>query len=312
MDYAARNMEHESDAALLEIECAPAMRRMAVLQLLDVTDGRISRILAGERAGRLDLDGLFLARRGERLVGAAWGQVIPGRTAFCWPPCLTQDEPEMTASLLQSAVDQYLDSRRVSVVQAVLAQRAITDAARLVRAGYHHLADLDYLLCGADQFPEKEPACDFRMEIAPQDDLERIAQLVARTYLGTLDCPGLDDLRPITDILTGYRETGTFRPDWWWLARSDDQDVGCLFMADHPEHDFCELMYMGLVPEARGRGWGVQMTRSAQWSLHRVDRQRMLLAVDDENWPAMDVYAKTGFHEWDRRYVYVRSTHHAC
>jgi hypothetical protein len=146
------------------------------------------------------------------------------------------------------------------------------------------------------------------VERAPQDDIQRIARLVERTYIGTLDCPGLDDARPITDVLTGYRETGTFRPDWWWLARVNDRDVGCLFIADHPEHEQCELMYMGLIPEVRGRGWGVQLTRSAQWFLLGEDRARMVLAVDDENWPATGVYAKTGFLEWDRRYVYVRTT----
>jgi ribosomal protein S18 acetylase RimI-like enzyme len=307
LDYAAQNMGHEFDPSLLEIECAPVAIRRSVLRFLDLTDSRIDRLLVAESAGRIDMEGLFLARRGNQLVGAAWGQVIPGRTAFCWPPSVIPGESEDTAVQLQSTVDEYLNRRGVTVVQAVVAQRALTDAARLVRAGYRHLADLNYLICGADQFPRNEPVCDFRMEPAPQDDFERIAQLVARTYIGTLDCPGLDDSRPITEVLTGYRETGTFRPDWWWLARADGQDVGCLFLADHPEHGNCELMYLGMVPEVRGRGWGVQATRYAQWFLSREDRQRMLLAVDDENWPAMEVYAQTGFLEWDRRYIYVRS-----
>lgn len=307
MDYAAQTMGHQPDAPPLAIESPPIHGRRDALYLLHLTDGRITRMLAAETSGRLDMEGLYQARRGDRIVGAAWGQVIPGRTAFCWPPCVDADEPEITAVLLQSAVDRYLDSRCVTVVQAVLAQRAMTDAARLIRAGYHHLADLSYLVCPFELFPESEPACEVNMELVQQDDPERIAQLVARTYVATLDCPGLDDSRPIKDVLTGYRETGTYRPDWWWIARSEGEDVGCIFLADHPDHGQSELMYMGLVPEARGRGWGIQITRYAQWKLRSEVRERMVLAVDDENWPAIDVYAATGFVEWDRRYVYVRS-----
>ena len=68
-----------------------------------------------------------------------------------------------------------------------------------------------------------------------------------------------------------------------------------------------ELMYMGFVPEMRGRGWGEQVTRYAQWMIGQVPRERMVLAVDDNNWPAQGVYSITGFDHWDRRCVYVRN-----
>ena len=38
-----------------------------------------------------------------------------------------------------------------------------------------------------------------------------------------------------------------------------------LLLADHPKARHWELMYMGLVPEVRGRGWGRQIARYAQW-----------------------------------------------
>ena len=111
------------------------------------------------------MQGLFLARRGEQLVGAAWGQVVPGRSAFCWPVSLVPGEPEDTAVRLQSAVDEYLSSERVAIVQAILPVRAVTDAVRLVRAGYRHLADLDYLVCTFDCFPRAQAPGRFGVSV---------------------------------------------------------------------------------------------------------------------------------------------------
>ena len=32
--------------------------------------------------------------------------------------------------------------------------------------------------------------------------------------------------------------------------------IGCLILTDYPEHAIWELIYMGVLPAARGRGWG--------------------------------------------------------
>ena len=291
-----------------QIESAPPARRSETLQLLRIGGSRMQRMLAAERKGELDMHGLFQARRGRELVGAAWGQVTPGRTASCWPAGLVPGEPEDTAIHLQAAVDNYLDREHVAIVQAVLPVRAATDAMRLVRAGYHHLADLDYLICHSGRFPCEKPSSDLDFEpFSPSDD-SRLGKLVERTYVDSFDCVGLDGMRPIADVLAGYRETGRYRPDWWLFVRHLGQDVGCILLADHPEHDQCELMYLGMIPEVRGRGWGEQATRHAQW-LIGISRERMILAVDDNNWPAQGVYSATDFDLWDRRCVYVRSAH---
>ena len=90
-------------------------------------------------------------------------------------------------------------------------------------------------------------------------------RLVERTYEGTLDCTALNGVRDIDDVINGYQATGVFRPENWLFVRSGGQDVGVLLLADHPQARHWELMYMGLVPEVRGRGWGRQIARYAQW-----------------------------------------------
>ena len=154
-------------------------------------------MLAAESQSELDMRGLFHARRGQELVGAAWGQVIPGRTAFCWPACLVPWEPDETALPLQVAVDDYLDRASVTVVQAVLPVRAVTDANRLVRAGYQYLAELNYLVCFRDHFPLEKPNCGLNFEPGSPSQTTRLEKLVERTYVDSLECVGLDGMRPI-------------------------------------------------------------------------------------------------------------------
>lgn len=300
-------MPHHPGTQAVTVESAPRGRRAEALQLLHIGRSQIQRLLAAETNGDLDMRGLFLARRADRPVGASWGQIVPGRSAFCWPACVAPSEPEDTAVRLQSAVDDYVDSQRVWMVQAVLPVRAVIDTARLVHAGYHYLADLDYLVSTIDSFPRDRPLSDLEFQSFTPVDTPRLATLIERTYAGSLDCAELDGIRPIEDVLTGYRETGKYRPDWWLFARHAGRDVGCILLADHPGHDQSDLMYLGIVPEARGRGWGAQLTRVAQWILGQVPRARMILAVDNVNWPAHGVYSITGFDHWDRRRVYIRN-----
>lgn len=292
--------------APLSIQVAPASRRAAALELLGLAPTMIRRLLTARRRDKPDLDGLFSACRGTHLVGAGWGQVLPGNTAFRWPIGLRADEPEETARRLQQAVDAYLDRARIGLIQAIVDSRSVIEGIRLTHAGYQHLADLDYLVCDADRFPRHPPTTRLRFQAFRPGNEQQLAELVERTYHGTLDCSRLDPARPVTEVLQSYRRTGVYRPQWWFLAQLDGDDIGCLLLADHPAHAQVELMYIGIVSEHRGRGWGLHATRHAQWVTGHAGRQRLILAVDDSNWPARNVYLQAGFQKCDRQSVYVR------
>ena len=83
------------------------------------------------------------------------------------------------------------------------------------------------------------------------------------------------------------------------------RDVGCLLLADHPRHNSMELLYLGLIPAARGRGWGKHLVRRAQGLTRLAGRSRLVLAVDAANAPAVQTYTATGFQAWQRRRLYV-------
>jgi hypothetical protein len=132
----------------------------------------------------------------------------------------------------------------------------------------------------------------------------RLHRVVEQSYHGTRDCPTLNGVQPIADVLEGYRATGEHRPEHWLLVCHGEDDVGCLLLADHPRHENLELVYMGVLPDWRGRGWGLEIVRHAQRIARRLKRERLVLAVDAENRPALAMYASAGLRAWERREVY--------
>ena len=305
IDYAVPAMNKTNREAT--IEATPTSRSSEVLRQLHIGPTQIQRMLEAHEKGELNLDGLFHARQGARLVGAAWGQQVPGRTAVLWPPCVVDGEPEQTAKRLQRAVDRYLDSAGVATSQAIVSRLAHSDARRLRQAGYTQLADIDFIASSVDDFPDTQPESEMQFDAFPSGSGDRLARLVERTYEGTLDCQKLDDARAIQDVLVGYKNTGVYRPAWWVACREQGEDVGCVLLADHPDFKQAELIYMGIVPEMRGRGRGLQTTRFAQWIVGAAGYQQIVLAVDNSNWPAKRMYAEAGFLTWQQRRVYVRT-----
>jgi ribosomal protein S18 acetylase RimI-like enzyme len=158
----------------------------------------------------------------------------------------------------------------------------------------------------ASAFPDSPPAAELQFEPYAESEQQRLAALVERTYEGTRDCPRMNGLRETADVLSGYRAAGRFDPGRWFFLRHAGRDVGCLLLTEHPEHRQWELVYIGLVPEVRGRSWGIEAVRRAQAIAAQAQATCLLLAVDAANEPAVAMYAASGFAAWDRRSVLVR------
>ncbi len=101
-------------------------------------------------------------------------------------------------------------------------------------------------------------------------------------------------------VLTGYRNTGTYAPENWFLAVEGERDIGCLLLSEHAGAIW-EIVYMALVPEARGRGMGKSLVRFAQWHAGRLGAGSLVLAVDERNLPALRGYEDCGFILLERR-----------
>jgi ribosomal protein S18 acetylase RimI-like enzyme len=282
--------------SLVLCDLAPSQRRGLVKSIVDVDD-----------AAELAHEPLFIALRGDDLRGVAWGQRQPGNIAVFWPPQLLGDEDENTAFTLAEAVIRELDGTGVDLAQSLLVSPELETVSVMRHVGFQHLADLLYLSCEAARFPLAAPE-PLEVEFEPYRTTERgrLLKLIERTYESTLDCTALNGARDVDDVVNGYQSTGDFRPENWLFVRAAGADVGVLLLADHPKARNWELMYMGLVPEVRGRGWGRQITRYAQWLARAARIERVLVAVDASNAPAATAYRQTGFEMWERRAVYLR------
>ncbi|GAB6165352.1 hypothetical protein JCM19992_13520 [Thermostilla marina] len=257
-------------------------------------------IAAGERCGILtarDAD--------ERVLGALAWYIQPGRTAIATPPGIVPPaDNRLISELLRRAcheVTQYnidlmfltLESHRHYMIRAI------------EQAGFEHLANLAYMVSTLDEFPDAPPRSGLKLHPYGETSPKQFAEIVEATYEETLDCPALNGLRNIDDVLSGYKTIGQSPTSLWYVIMADNRPVGCLLLADHPDTESLELVYMGLIKTARGNGWGLAATQYAQWIARQLGRRSILLAVDEANEPALHMYSKAGFCAFERRLVFM-------
>ena len=262
--------------------------------------------LTSLRSGRVASESLFVACRGGQLVGVVWAILAPGRTAVVVPPQITSGEPEETATALFDRADRFLTGAEVRLAQSLLVRGDRAAEQRLTQSGFQRAAEMSYMACLLSESHSTAPTSELTFVQYRPEQRARLAELIEQTYVGTLDCPALNGLRRIEDVVDGYRATGSSGHRYWYFAQSQQRDVGCLLLADFPEYDQMELVYTGLVPSARGMGLGRVLTHQAQWIARRIGRSRMVLGVDTDNGPAIRTYVSAGFFACDERVVWIK------
>jgi GNAT superfamily N-acetyltransferase len=281
---------------------------------------QIATVLADidEASGRNQI--LLAARRRGKVVAAVWMQIRAGRVASLYPPGLASSESEQTVVDLIDLATQQAGVAGVRLVQTLLEPDAKTEARWLVGCGFQHAADLLYLVCPSKAFPPVKSTN--RLQFEPLDEFgvagARLAKIVERTYQGSQDCPAAHGIQPVGDLLASYRSTGPFDPTRWMIVRNGTADMGCLLLAEHPissvfpisQTEFpasqWELLYMGVIPEQRGQGWGLELVQHAQWLAGQNGAQQLALAVDAANAPAIAVYSAAEFQNCARRSVFLK------
>ena len=206
---------------------------------------------------------------------------------------------------LMMAIANLLDERQIALAQILFATTDPIDEEFLAAAGFTRLVDLAYLTLERSNFPNPR---ETSLEFVPRADEhpKRLAAMIERSYRATLDCPELNELREPAEVIAGYKVQGQFAGDNWFLVRAEGADIGCLILTEHPPGKNWELVYMGVVPEARGHGYGEQIVRFAVERTRQSRAERLVLAVDQRNQPALDMYRHVGFVMWDRRTVFAR------
>ena len=218
---------------------------------------QIDSLLGAADGGKAALEGLCGGHRGNRLVGAALVQIQPGRTATVWPPKIVAGEPLATAESLLGEVSRFLEGRDVRLAQTLLESDSPREESLLCKGGFNRLSELLYLVSPNSEFPTAPSVTSLEFETYSPANHQRLARIVEATYQQTLDCPQLDGIRDVEDVLAGYRASGVFDASRWLIVRHDGADVGCLLLGDFPENDNLELVYMGVTPSREGMAGGL-------------------------------------------------------
>jgi ribosomal protein S18 acetylase RimI-like enzyme len=285
---------------------APGDKDQALSLLLAqaVCEGRAARLpmmLADLGGGDLAAGNLLGAYRGQQLVGAVFFQSRAGRVGIAGlPGTLGEEPPETAQSLLRAAV-QRLAAEGARLRCLFVEDETPRETALLRRTGFEHLAQFLSLAAPESRFPRVDPQCPLAFDPYTPQSHQRLVKVMETTCRQTLDCPALVSLRSVEDTLADYRRLGPFDPGRWLIAHRAGEDVGCLLLADHPQNQDMELAYVGVMPASRGKRWGSQIVRHAQWLARLAGRQRLLLIVDEANWPARRMYAEAGFEPWRKQ-----------
>jgi len=292
--------ERPTALARLFGDLAPAIRERHVADLL-----------ADEAAGRIDMAGILAATDDNgHAAGYIWSQRQAGKVASIWAPWVRPTSSDRAAQRLGVqlivAATQWAVDHGVDLAQTLLLRDAMTLGGWFAAAGYIHLTDLVYMVAQAHDFGPATSTAPIRFESYTPANHARFVHTIERTYVDTLDCPLINGVRDTEDTLDTYRSIGRFDARRWLLAVHGASDVGCLLVNDHPQDDQCELVYMGIVPEFRGRRWGSAFTEQAQALTVAAGRARLLLAVDAYNTPALSAYVGAKFEIFDRRQVYIK------
>jgi mycothiol synthase len=254
--------------------------------------------------GELDPQGVFIIRGPAGLCGALICLPVPGRSALLWPPGVVEDRrTELEDALLRHAC-AWLRQRGVKLAQTLLAPEETFLAEPLLRNGFAAVTRLWYMRHDLN-FPLACLNVPSRLNYQTFADNALFQRTLLRTYEGTLDCPEVNGVRSIDEVLQGHRAQGAFDPERWWLVREGERPVGVLMMTEMPESGDWEVAYMGVAPEARRRGFGREILLHALCEARAAAVPAVTLSVDARNQPAWDLYRSLGFEPYDQRVVYL-------
>jgi ribosomal protein S18 acetylase RimI-like enzyme len=280
--------------------------------------GRALEVLAGRRhAGQVSAFADMLAAHGRSQCRLWWARSLrrpraaaltvrnPGGTAMIFHTPAAGCDGALLARLLGALTDAVL-AEGATFVQALLSPPDTADADAFARAGYEFLAHLIYLRRSLIQ-PPGPPGAELTWERFRRGEEDRLGRIIGETYVNSRDCPELLGLRPMADVIAAHKSSGVFRPEWWWLPTREGECVGCILMnevAGRP--GTADIVYLGLRPVWRGRGFARAMIRHALGAAAADGVTDAHLAVDSSNAPAFQLYLEEGFEEADRKDVYIK------
>lgn len=263
---------------------------------------RVANAMQMATQGELNPGGILVAASESKLVGAVLATPLAGAVGLIWPPQVVSSTAKnaLEAELVREAL-RWLSGGGAKLVQCVLHPEEAKRAEPLMQQGFRRVTHLWYMHHDLTTLRSTGGSVEFQP--STEVDSAVFAQTLGRTYVDSLDCPEVNGARSIDDALASHRAQGRWDPSLWWLATRNRAPVGVAIVA--PMTDAWDLAYMGVVPEARGRGMGSTIVAHALASARNGSAPRLTLAVDGRNVVAMKMYTTLGFVLDERREIYL-------
>lgn len=291
---------------------APADGRPAALA--SILGGPVAGAPSIERraaAQGIDLSFVWTAVAEGRTVASGLIVPHPGRTALLMTSApRDRAHAEQVGGLVHAMLAECGRHPEIQLVQALASPGEALRAAAFVSGGMRHLATLEYMERprGAIEGTSCTQPAGHRFEPWAPTERSMLRDLLQRTYVDTLDCPGLSEMRDPGDILEGHRAAGDHDPSLWTIAWRGDRPCGALLLAPSPATACVEVVYLGLAPEARGHGLGTALLAHGLALVANRPEPTVSLAVDSRNAPAIALYSRAGFRAIRRREAFVAGT----
>lgn len=256
----------------------------------------------------IDLNDIWLVLRDQRIVWATLPVINPGRTMLLLMPDAPPAGDVEAVQTLLDTVCEHFAARGIAMTQALLEPSATVATTLSDACSFARLAELLYLQGDVRRAPA--PAATLHLETYNSTTHDRFAAAVLASYEQSLDCPALNGVRDIEDILTGHKGTGDFASDLWLLASDDaGQPLAVLLLAPIAGAAL-ELVYLGVCPAARGQGLATSLLRHAMSLARARGLQRLSLAVDSANVPALRLYYGHGMYRICSKIAMMRDLRH--
>lgn len=272
------------------------------------TDRQVKALIKHVDRRGLSLEHCLVASEEGEIVSCCLCIDSPGRSSAVYLPNWLPD-PEATdaiIALLLKAVDEA-QGRNIRFLQTIIPPGAGFEQRVYQQAGFERLADLIYMERDlAEPLVVEKPSPPLAWMTYSTETHRLFSRVLQDTYEGSLDCPGINGVRDIEDIMATHRSTGVFNPRTWFMGIADRDPVGVLLLSAVPEQGALEVVYMGLRPASRRKGYASALIEHAVRTARDAAALRLTLAVDAENTPARRLYSRFGFEETSRRSAWVR------
>ncbi len=276
-------------------------------------DGRAARFIEFAALANMDLDQCWAIQRpNSDLNPVCLAVPNAGRTATLIASNPRRDRERRDLTQLLAYVRTHLDSSRVALGQVILTRTERQLRRAYLEAGFTYLADLGYL---ERKSKPSDSACDANWpdgctveSLDVNTNWTDFRHAMLESYKNTLDCPMLCSLRTVDDIMAGHREAGVFTPNLWTLIRMDGKPAAVLILNPFEDQGLVELTYIGVGAQFRRNGLAKSLMNLAFRQTHARGAEKITLAVDESNVPAIQMYREIGFRRVDRRIALVCKT----